>query len=194
MSSRFSKHICGFMLTGILSITTVAQIAPLQLPKSETPKVEKKQAACSLTQATLPLIAGVRMGATYDDVLSLYPEITDDKFFQGKLETENGGLTNVRAANLFEGLDDGKPVKVGLFFKDRILVVISNGSGPKKYKPIVEAVAEYSKQLGISEDQWTIHYGTAAELRCVDFAFYVNADESSKGNSMSVHSIPKERK
>jgi hypothetical protein len=190
MFCRISKGFCGLILTAMLSIASFGQMPASPLSTVETPKAETKKAPCTLNQATLPRIAGLQMGASYDDLLWLYPEIANDKFFQDGLKT-GGGFTSVMASGLFGETGNDKSVKVGLYVKDGFLVVISNDSGPKKYRSIRKAIADYSKHLGVDQDQWTILFKreTSAVLKCVDFAFYVNLTGYVEGEtSMSVHS------
>ena len=187
MNSRFLIGLCVLIFSGSLSITAFGQ-RPRTPQSGRTPPPPAKP-TCPLTQATLPRIAGVQMGSTYDEVLSVYPEIANDKHFQEHLESDNSGLTKVRALSLFGETSGDEPVEVGFFFTDRVLSVISNGGA--NFKSIDEAITEYSRILGVDESLWTRHFDYAAELRCVDFTFYANSvSEKSRmtGNSMSIHS------
>lgn len=130
------------------------------------------------------------MGSTYDEILSLHPEIAEDKHFQKRLEEDNGGLTYIKVSRVFDEPEKERPVSVSLFFADRILSVIAVQSrGLEDFKSINEAVASYSRFLGVGTDQWTIHYGYAASLKCDGFSFYANShnEEYPGQNSISVH-------
>ena len=117
MNSRLLMVLSVMVLTAALSLTAFGQEPPVrQAGGSGTPPPAKP--TCPLTLATLPRIAGVQMGSTYDEVLSIYPEIARDKHFQKLLESENGGLTKVRTASLFGEAAGEEPIEVGLFFSD----------------------------------------------------------------------------
>ena len=181
-----------FAITAILSISSFGQAIPgrpAPLPaRSQTQPATKP---CTLTQATLPKIAGVQMGSTYDEVLSLHPEIAEDKHFQKRLEEDNGAGTTIKVSRVFDGPEHEHPVSVSLFFTDRILSVIYVESrGLEDFKSIKEAVVSYSRFLGVGTDQWTIHYGYGGALKCDGFSFYANSyseEYQTGGNSISIH-------
>jgi len=138
------------------------------------------------------------MGSTYDDILSLHPEIAEDKFFQKKLEEENSGLTYIQVRRVFDEPDRERPAKVSLFFTDRILSVIGVESGGlADFKSINEAIASYSSYLGVGKDQWAIEYGYSGILRCDGFSFYANSfgeGDGAKANSIYIHADVKPKK
>ena len=138
------------------------------------------------------------MGSAYDDVLSLHPEIAEDKHFQKKLEEENSGLTYIQVRRVFDEPDRERPAKVSLFFTDRILSVIGVESGGlPDFKSINEAIASYSDYLGVGKDQWAIEYGYSAILRCDGFSFYANSfgeGDGAKANSIYIHADAKVKK
>lgn len=138
------------------------------------------------------------MGSAYDDVLSDHPEIEEDKFFQKKLEEENGGLTYIQVLHVFDEPDRERPAKVSLFFTDRVVSVIAvEDSGLEDFKSIKDAIASYSAFLGVGTDQWTTQFGYAGILRCDGFTFYANSyseDGRSSSNSISIHADVKAKR
>ena len=131
------------------------------------------------------------MGSTYDDVLSLHPEIADDKFFQKRLEEENSGLTYIQVRRVFDEPEHEQLAKVSLFFADRIVSVIGVESrGLPEFKSLSEAIASYSRYLGVGTDQWSIEFGYTGILKCDGFAFYASTmgeENQDKDNSIYVH-------
>ena len=188
-----------FAITAIVSIGCFGQAVPgVPAPRPDPSKSRPATKPCTLTQATLAKIAGVQMGSTYDDILSLHPEIAEDKFFQKKLEEENSGLTYIQVRRVFDEPDRERPAKVSLFFTDRILSVIGVESGGlADFKSINEAIASYSSYLGVGKDQWAIEYGYSGILRCDGFSFYANSfgeGDGAKANSIYIHADVKPKK
>jgi hypothetical protein len=138
------------------------------------------------------------MGSTYDEVLSFHPEIAEDKHFQKRLDEDNSGGTSIQVSRVFDEPEHEQPVSVSLFFTNRILSVIAvGGPGLEDFKSIKEAVASYSRFLGVGADQWTIHYGYAGILKCDGFSFAANSyseEYGQRGNSISIHTDVKVRR
>lgn len=198
-----TKALLAVAVTTVLSISCLGQAVPGRAARPSKPsQVEQATKPCTLSQATLPKIGGIQIGAKYDDVLSLHAEIADDKFFQKKLEEENSGLVMINVSNVFDEPEHERPVEMSLFFVDRIVSVIGVAGRSRgdleDFKSIYEAIASYSKFLGVTKDQWTIYYyGYAGILQCADFKFSANSnseDYGMIGNSIYVHAGVKEQK
>jgi hypothetical protein len=190
-SSLSTASVC-FAITAILSISSFGQAIPGRAaPLPAQTRAQPATKPCTLTQATLPKIGGVQMGSTYEDILSLRPEIAEDKHFQKRLEADNGGLTYIKVSRVFDEPEHDPSVSVSLFFTDRILSVIAvQDGGLEDFKSIHEAVESYSRFLNTGTDQWTVEYGYAGILKCNGFSFYANSyseEYRMRGNSISIH-------
>ena len=194
-TTRFVCTVLAFVVIAPLALFCQTAIpaskqAPLSKRKVDAaPSSKGGTTPCGLSVASLPLIVGVRIGMSYDDVSLIYPEIEKDKHFHDTFDKDGGGTFGTDATNV-ENLLKGDAVHFDLNFKDGLIQIIHIVYAEEKWTSIAAAVAQLSGLIGVGENAWVIHFDQSAVLNCDDFNFFVNS-QATKGyprmNTMSIH-------
>lgn len=189
MIDLFNRCIKSFALIIGVSVSLLGQ-APIPARAGKKPwPVIAATAPCNLTVSSLPRFVGVQIEASYEDVLSVYPEIEKDRFFRDKFVTSDSGLFMIQAEKVENKFLLEGAVQISLKFMEKTVAIIAVEYGKDKWNSIQDAVRDYSKIFGIDENSWSIHNNESAVLRCTDFKFYANSigDSHGRTNSMSIH-------
>lgn len=180
--------VCIVLALGF-SLIAFGQTAIPGTPATRPGKPVLAASPCNLTVSSLPAFFGAKVGATYEEVLALYPEIEGYKFFQDRLAESGHGLAEIQSNKIQNQTEVDGAIKFSFYFIDRAVTVISADYSPDRWNSVEEAIAEYSKLFGVETAAWSIHENRSGILQCKDFRFFANSigDQDGRSNSMSLH-------
>ncbi len=144
---------------------------------------------CVIEQSEMPLIKGVRIGLTYDEVKAVYPEIETNEWFQKKYQKDKSGLFSLSAKEISNSEISKDLRQIDLNFKDDKIFILSFVFKPKRWKSVSEMTDNLSQIFEVSNNFWTIYNQASVQMDCKDFTVYGNhlIVNGVAMNSMSVH-------
>lgn len=192
MDTLVCKCILYFAILGMIANSAFAQTSPMGPPKKDPAAVPVETTPCNLTLKDLPSFTSVKMGMSYDEVLAVYPELANDKFFH---KVDEHGYFRIGKGDVSEASILEDAIQLDVNFKNGTVYILATVYESAKWASIRDAVRDYSRLLGIAETSWRPLLSYAAELKCVDFTFYANSQAHEKRlNTMSIHPhIPKNK-
>lgn len=154
------------------------------------PSVKALTNPCNLFASSLPRFVGLQLRMSYDDVLSVYPEIEKDQHFHKTFDKDGSGVFMIQAKDLSNAEAKEDALQITLAFEEYTSLGPAIVYGPEKWQSIQEAVSEYSKLIGVEESLWEFLNDRSAQLNCLDFAVYVNSIEAPTGRQNSISILP----
>lgn len=132
---------------------------------------------CELSMSSMPYFHGVKLGMSYEEAASVFPEIKTDKPFQEKHAVDRGGAWDYKAQ------DKEEFSAITLVFKNGSIDIIGVRYHGYKWNSVTDAMTDLSNVFGLNKDNWAVQ-NEGAFVNCRDFGIL--------GSSQVTGGVPKD--
>ncbi|CAN5529855.1 hypothetical protein BH18ACI1_BH18ACI1_12470 [soil metagenome] len=164
------------LTTFSISAFAQSQASPTlqQAEKSSTIKAET-QNPCALEIAQMPLISGLKLGMSYEEVKEGYPEIESNEHFQKTYIKIKEGLAMFSNSEISNPENKKFVEQISLNIQAEKLNTVNTIYNSKAaWKSLNEMIEGLSETLGVDKNYWEIINEHSAQLKCKDFEMYSN--------------------
>jgi len=144
---------------------------------------------CLMEYSQMPLVKGVRIGMSYENVKELYPEIETNEWFQKNYRVDKSGLFMIPAKEISNEEFKQDLTQLSLNFENDEIRIYNFIFKSKKWKSLEEMIDNMSEMFGVDADYWSVFNQESIQMKCVDFnvaASHLNSSGKTL-NSIAVH-------
>jgi len=181
--------LCVIAFSGFSCFSQDATKAEPPSGSTQTSDSKSAKKKCTIAYSEMPLVKNVRIGSTYDEVKSVFPEIENNEWFQKDYRVNKRGLFMIPAKEISDTDLKNDLRQISLNFEDDKVRIYNFIYKSSKWNSLETMIDDLSQTFNVDADDWLIFNGESLIMECKDFTVYSSHLKSGNkySNSLAVH-------